>query len=187
MERAGACERALRGNGRAMDDGDRGQGGSGGGRWEGARTGIPLEGMPRRRVENEASGRASGSEEAGAGGALDPRVGEVTPTAGEAYSPSGVVGADEERRARDAARTPSMFLAAPGMVALLFAGMAERMGTPGGSAIPMLLVALVSSGIGGACFWVLASKAESSEGRLVWMIGVGAAVALLMRAVVMAV
>lgn len=144
--------------------------------------GIPLDAAPRRVVSNEAPVNR-GAEDAAAG-AIDHRVGRVDPTAGEVYSPEGVVGADEEMRARDAARTPSIFLAAPGMVSLLFAGMADKIA--GGSAFTLVLVATIAASIGGACFGVISAKAESSEAKLFWLCGVGLALALWLRAVVMA-
>lgn len=147
--------------------------------------GVPLDAAPRRFVPNEAPPSTSPHAAAAADGALDARVGRVDHTGGKVYSPAGVVGAEEEFQQRDAARAPAIFLAAPGMVALLFAGMADKVGSGGGSGVPLMIVATVAALIGGACFWAIARRAESSEAKVLWLLGVVAAVGLWLRALMM--
>lgn len=119
------------------------------------------------------------------GPGLDARANAIRPTNPRERVEGEVVGeaeaAEQERHRREVARTPSIMLAAPAFLALLFAAMA---GVRANSALMTILVSGVSCAVAGGCFTILAAKAGTTAGRAAWTIGLLVASALFLRAVV---
>lgn len=91
-----------------------------------------------------------------------------------------------EARRQAVARTPSIALAAPAFLLLLFAlgpsgrGVGDTAGNP---LVKVLLTGALCLGAG-LCFAVLAAKAESQPGKIAWTVGIMAAAIIFLQALV---
>lgn len=86
---------------------------------------------------------------------------------------------------REIARTPSIALAGPAFILLLFAmGSSRGIGQVTGTPVMRIVFAALFCGAAGVCFGVLAAKAATSVGRVGWTLGLLGSAVLLMQAVV---